>query len=96
MESLIRDLVFKNNDKTIYKLDGNNKIYITKSMTKKNIKLAKSKNMIWPYFLTKSKILVEPIKQSFRLRFFTFGARLIFTKMRLVFIKFLIFYYCYL
>lgn len=89
-------MVFKSNDKTIYKLGGNSKIFITKCMAKKNIKLTKSKNIIWLYFLTKSKILIEPIKQSFRLRFFTLGVRLIFTKVRLTFIKFLTFYYYYL
>lgn len=46
--------------------------------------------MIRPYFLAKSKLLIE---SSFRSRFFTLKAKLTFAKLRQVFIKVLNLYY---
>lgn len=51
---------------------------------------AKSKNLVMPNFLAKSKLFVKP---SFKLGFLTSRARLTFTKLRQAFIKAQIFYH---
>lgn len=90
MKFWVKYLVFVEKNSTFDKVDGDNKINGAKSQTNFQTKLAKSKNTMKPNFLAECQLLADASSGS---GFFTFKNRLVFTKLRQVSIKALIFHY---
>ena len=77
---LAKNLIFVSKGNTINKVDCSDS----------KVSRAKSKNMVMPNILAKSKLFVKPM---FGLGFFIFGARLVLVKLRQAFIESLILHY---
>lgn len=83
-------MVFISKNITIDKVTNDNIIIRVKCQINSYAKLTKSKNMLRSNFLAKFKLLTKFIS---KLNFFILQARLLFDKLRQMFIEIIIFYY---